>query len=118
MKIIYNKLVRDKIPEIIEKSGKKCSCSNISDEEKEFYLKEKLKEEMKEILEAKDEKEKLEELIDLETVIRALVKYYDVYSYYGFYMKVRDKILNRGNFDKFIKLDYVEDDENKSHEKN
>lgn len=111
MKIIYNKLVRDKIPEIIEKSGKKYSCSNINDKEKEFYLKEKLKEEMKEFLEAKDEKEKLEELVDLETVIRALVKYYDVYSDYDFDMKVRDKILSRGNFDNFIKLDYVEDND-------
>lgn len=111
MKIIYNKLVRDKIPEIIEKSGKKCSCSNINDQEKDFYLKEKLKEEMKEFLEAKDEKEKIEELVDLETVIRALVKYYSIYSDYGFDMKVRDKILSRGNFDNFIKLNYVEDNE-------
>ena len=109
MKIIYNKLVRDKIPEIIEKSGKICSCSIIEEKDKEFYLKEKLKEETKEFLEAKDEKEKLEELVDLETVIRALVKYYSLYSDYGFDMKVKDKILSKGNFDKFIKLDYVED---------
>lgn len=109
MKIIYNKLVRDKIPEIIEKSGKICSCSIIEEKDKEFYLKEKLKEETKEFLEAKDEKEKLEELVDLETVIRALVKYYSLYINYDFDMKVKDKILSKGNFDKFIKLDYVED---------
>ena len=34
MKIItYNKLVRDQIPEIIEKSGNKCSIEILSDEE-------------------------------------------------------------------------------------
>ena len=32
-KIIYNKLVRDKIPEIIEASGKTCETGILSDEE-------------------------------------------------------------------------------------
>ena len=31
-KIIYEKLVRDKIPEIIEKSGKQCDVEILSDE--------------------------------------------------------------------------------------
>ena len=30
--IIYDKLVRDKIPEIIEKSGKQCEIEVLSDE--------------------------------------------------------------------------------------
>ena len=33
MKISYNKLVRDKIPEIIEASGKTCEVEILSDEE-------------------------------------------------------------------------------------
>ena len=36
MTITYNKLVRDRIPEIILASGKKCSTEILSDEE---YLK-------------------------------------------------------------------------------
>ena len=36
MTITYNKLVRDRIPEIIQSSGKKCSTEILSDEE---YLK-------------------------------------------------------------------------------
>ena len=31
--IKYNKLVRDRIPEIIEASGKRCVCATLSDEE-------------------------------------------------------------------------------------
>ena len=30
-RIIYNKLVRDKIPEIIEQAGQACACSVLSD---------------------------------------------------------------------------------------
>ena len=36
-KIIYNKLVRDKIPEIIEVSGKTCETEILSDEEYAKY---------------------------------------------------------------------------------
>ena len=34
----YNKLVRDKIPEIIQKDSKDCVIRNISDEEKINYI--------------------------------------------------------------------------------
>lgn len=65
---IYNKLVRDKIPEVIEKSGKKCEVEIVSKEEHYLRLKEKLKEEVEEFLEA----ENIEELADIYEVIAAL----------------------------------------------
>ncbi len=61
MKKIYNKLVRDRIPEIIESSGKYCEIEILNDDE---YLKEidkKLDEELAEY--HKDQN--LEELADL-----------------------------------------------------
>ena len=46
--IQYNKLVRDRIPEIIEASGKRCVYSTLSDEEYLARLDEKLNEELAE----------------------------------------------------------------------
>ncbi len=68
--IYYDKLVRDKIPEIIEASGKKCVIEIADDETYEQKLEEKLQEELDEYLETKD----IVELADLVEVVRALVE--------------------------------------------
>ena len=67
---MYNKLVRDKIPEIIEKSGNKCEIENLSDEEYLKMLDAKLDEELAEY--RKDQN--IEELADLLEVIYAAAK--------------------------------------------
>ena len=68
MKIItQNKLVRDQIPEIIEKSGNKCSIEILSDEEYIEMLDKKLDEELTEYHRDKN----IEELADLLEVIYA-----------------------------------------------
>lgn len=64
----YNKLVRDRIPEIIQGSGKHCTCSILSNEEYLTLLDEKLNEELAEYQESKS----MEELADLLEVIRAV----------------------------------------------
>jgi len=69
-KIIYNKLVRDKIPEIIHASGKSCEVEILSDEAYVKKLEEKLCEELSEY--QKDQN--IEELADLLEVLFALVK--------------------------------------------
>ena len=48
MSRIYNKLVRDKIPEIIEKSGKTCTVETLADEKYIAMLDAKLNEELAE----------------------------------------------------------------------
>lgn len=68
---IYNKLVRDKIPQVIERSSKKCEVEIVSKEEHYLRLKEKLKEEVEEFLEA----ENIEELADIYEVIAALASF-------------------------------------------
>ena len=65
--ITYNKLVRDRIPEIIEKSGNKCVTEILSDEEYIEMLDKKLDEELTEYHNDKN----IEELADLLEVIYA-----------------------------------------------
>ncbi|MGI6622341.1 MAG: nucleoside triphosphate pyrophosphohydrolase [Clostridiaceae bacterium] len=67
----YNKLVRDKIPEIIEKSGRKAITEKVSEEAYYMLLNEKLDEERKEYLESL----RVEELADLVEVIYAILEY-------------------------------------------
>ena len=59
--IKYSKLVRDRIPEIIESSGKSCVCEVLSDEQYIEMLDAKLNEELAEYQESKS----MEELADL-----------------------------------------------------
>lgn len=66
----YHKLVRDRIPEIIEADGKTCVCETLSDEEYIRLLDQKLNEELAEYQESKS----LEELADLLEVMQAVVR--------------------------------------------
>ena len=69
MKSFY-KLVRDRIPEIIEADGKTCVYETLSDEEYIRLLDQKLNEELAEYQESKS----LEELADLLEVMQAVVR--------------------------------------------
>lgn len=64
---VYNKLVRDKIPEIIEADGKCCKTEILSDEEYINMIDAKLDEELAEY----HEDQNIEELADLMEVIYA-----------------------------------------------
>ena len=67
---IYNKLVRDRIPEIIETDGNICVTEVLPDDRYLQMLDAKLDEELAEYQESKS----LEELADLLEVMRAVVK--------------------------------------------
>ena len=67
--IVYNKLVRDRIPEIIAADEKTCETRLLSDEEYLAMLDEKLNEELREYQESKS----MEELADLMEVMRAVM---------------------------------------------
>ncbi|NLK01267.1 MAG: nucleoside triphosphate pyrophosphohydrolase [Clostridia bacterium] len=69
----YNKLVRDRIPEIIQASGKKAIVRTADDEEYNSFLRQKLQEEVDEFIESGDP----EELADILEVITALAETYD-----------------------------------------
>ncbi len=100
----YNKLVRDKIIEIIESKGQKAEYRFLNDEE---YLKElhkKLFEEANEFVEEDDK----EELADLLEVIYAIanVKKIDLAEVEKIRLQKRTK---RGGFEKKIYLESVEE---------
>ena len=102
----YNKLVRDKIPEIITKSGKTCKTEILSDEEYIKMIDLKLDEELQEYHEDKN----IEELADLIEVIYAAA------NARGFSIEelesVRQaKALERGAFKEKILLKEVNDKE-------
>ena len=101
-KIIYNKLVRDKIPEIIEASGKICETEILSDEEYLQMLDKKLDEEFAEY--HKDQN--IEELADLLEVLYAMAKAKGYSIEELDHVRV-EKQKARGGFDKKILLKSV-----------
>ena len=75
MKTIYNKLVRDNIPQIIKDSGRTANYFTIdNDAHFEKALKAKLIEEANELLLAETEEETVEELADIVTVLATLMQ--------------------------------------------
>lgn len=106
----YNKLVRDKIPELIERNGEKCHFKKL---DKRVYIKElrkKFLEELNEYLQAKSDTEAIEELSDVLEVMYALS------NIHGKCIKdveeVRqNKFIERGGFDEMVYLMAVEDEE-------
>lgn len=106
MKVIkYNKLVRDKIPEVIESAGKKCTVEILSDEEYLKMVDAKLDEELAEY--HKDEN--LEELADLLEILYAAAKARG-YSVEELEKARAKKAEERGKFDKKLLLTEVVED--------
>lgn len=75
---VYNKLVRDRILEIIEKTGKACTIRILSEEEYIDEICKKIQEELAEYVEAETPEHKLEELADLLELVNALAQYHGV----------------------------------------
>jgi predicted house-cleaning noncanonical NTP pyrophosphatase (MazG superfamily) len=71
---IYNKLVRDRIPEVITRNGKKCSTSILDNEEYLVELKKKSFEELEEYVKTQTDEEAIEELADILEILHALAK--------------------------------------------
>lgn len=101
----YKKLVRDNIPEIIKHNGQTPITRILSNEE---YLKElniKIQEELNEYLESGD----VEELADLEEVLRAILDAKGV-SIVEFETLRLKKAFKRGAFKKKIYLEGIEEE--------
>lgn len=108
MKTIYNKLVRDKIPEQIMAEGKACLIRGLDDTEYLNALRTKLCEEYNEWVHAFGKEEEIEELADMLEVIHAIDDFYRCMISNRKYAKYE----KRGGFDNRIYLEYViEEDE-------
>ena len=102
----YHKLVRDRIPEIIEQSGKTCITSILSADEYLTMLDEKLSEELAEYQQDKS----MEELADLLEVMMAVAKARGS-SFEEVEAIRRQKAEKRGGFEKRILLTEVHENE-------
>ncbi len=99
---IYNKLVRDKIPEIIERDGKRCDIRILDSAEYLKMLDSKLDEEVKEY----HVDQNLEELADVLEVLYALAKARG-YSIEELEALRAEKAEKRGGFEKRMFLEKV-----------
>ncbi|MBQ3494733.1 MAG: nucleoside triphosphate pyrophosphohydrolase [Clostridia bacterium] len=100
---IYNKLVRDNIPNIIEQNGSKCKTRTLSDDEYVLALNKKLEEEVNEYIQSQE----LEEIADVLEVLYAIMKQKNV-SFQQIEEIRKQKAKNRGGFDKKLFLESVE----------
>jgi len=97
----YNKLVRDKIPEIIESSGRKAEYNVLAEAEYLSELDKKLQEEVDEYQADKS----LEEMADVLEVLYAICKARG-YTKEELEAKQREKYIERGGFERRIFLEY------------
>ena len=100
---IYNKLVRDKIPEIIEAEGKQVKFKLLDDKEYRKELNKKLQEEVKEYLEDNN----TEELADIIEVVYGILNSMNI-SLEEFEKIRKDKAEQKGTFQKRIFLESEE----------
>lgn len=102
----YNKLVRDRIPEIIEASSKRCGIETMPDVEYRQALLQKLVEEAQEARQAAPD-ELITELADLQEVIAALLAAWHISP--EKVQQIQDqRRAERGGFEQRLKLLWTE----------
>ncbi|QOR67977.1 nucleoside triphosphate pyrophosphohydrolase [Cytobacillus suaedae] len=105
----YNKLVRDLIPKIIEKTGSKPITQILSDEDYITELKKKSYEELEEYMNTTNKEEAVEELADVLEILHALAEAHG--SSINEVEKIREKkAADRGGFKDKVFLVEVQDD--------
>ncbi len=106
----YNKLVRDRIPEIIQKEGNIADIIILSEESFKQAIKEKLIEEATEVCNAQNRDDILSELADLQEVMDTIKQLYNINT-----LEVNTiqavKALQRGKFEKRLYLKSVSEKE-------
>lgn len=101
--IRYNKLVRDRIPDLINSSGRIAKTRTLTEEEFEKYLREKLVEETQEFI----SNDSIEELVDVFQVILSLLDSRGV-SFEKFKVLCQKKADERGEFKEKLFLISIE----------
>ena len=106
MEQVYDKLVRDKIPEIIEANGEKPITRILGDDEYWEYLLKKDQEELEEVREASSLLERKKELADKLELVRAMA-IYNGFSLEDILEDANQKEQKNGEFSKRILLEKV-----------
>ena len=109
MKKVYNKLVRDRIPEIIQAAGRECAIEILSELDYQQALQQKLIEEAQEAATADPTSTLIQELADLYEVIDTLMTVHQIDR--STILQVQAKRRSeRGGLDQRIFLHWVEAD--------
>ena len=106
MEKTYNKLVRDNIPEIIEKNGGKPFFRELNEREYWEYLLKKDEEELQEVKEAFSREERKEELADKLELLIAMASY-NGFSLQDIINEANIKKSKNGGFEKRLLLEKV-----------
>jgi len=104
MKKVYNKLVRDKIPDIIKDSGAHCMYHIATGAELEEALLNKLLEEVNEFIQDPC----VEEMADIQEVLWSIQEFFNL-SEYDLMTTINAKSNDRGSFSQGIILEHVSD---------
>lgn len=107
MEKVFNKLVRDNIPQKIVDNGEKPYTRTLSEEEYKTELEKKLYEEYQEVLES-DGKDRIEELADMLEIIKCLAEL-EGSSIHEVVEVCDEKRLKRGSFKNRIFLEKTSD---------
>ncbi len=105
---VYNKLVRDAVPDIIRRNNAVPKVSELDDEAFLIALKEKVIEEAGELLEAKNSEGVLGELADILQLVESIATAHGI-SLADVEQKKMEKCKERGGFEKRIFLEYVDE---------
>lgn len=105
---VYNKLVRDNIPDIIKSNGEKPNIRILNEEDYKCELEKKLYEEYLEVCNAKTACEKIEELADMLEIIISIANV-EGKSLDDVVSVAKTKRLKRGGFEKRIFLESVDE---------
>jgi predicted house-cleaning noncanonical NTP pyrophosphatase (MazG superfamily) len=109
----YNKLIRDKIPAIMDAEGKVYNVRVLNTDEYAEALRAKCVEEVAEYLHAETDHDAAEELADILEVVYALASLHELTKEDLETIRAR-KFMERGGFEKRLWLIEVKDDESHS----
>ena len=102
----YNKLIRDKIPEIIAQSNRQMEVTTLTVSEFENALRDKLVEEATEAKDA-DASQLIKELADIQEVMQALMRLHSI-TPDMLQREQERRRLERGGFERRLKLIWAE----------
>jgi len=105
---IFNKLIRDNIPSIIEKDDKTCVITVLDDDQFLIELKGKLVEESKEVVAANTRDELINEIADIQEIVDKLKDIYTINQEEIEIVQLK-KALKNGKFDKKLFLVSVDE---------
>ncbi len=103
---VYNKLIRDRIPEIIASSNRLFEVATMTPTEFEAALREKLIEEAVEVKEA-DAAHLLTELADVQEIVQTLIRLHGL-TFEALQQEQEKRRQERGGFDLQLKLLWTE----------